>query len=152
MLLFAGYLSHDGTVEAVTAYGGWFLVAYSAIAYAGSGTLFLLRRSDEFWKTLYPVNFSLALAALSLFGLHSRLLVPMLLATALLGLISGAILYQSGTLNFRVIPLALLSLLLLCFVPSITTRWMFVLVFVAAVLLGCFMLTRLRGDVRQQRL
>lgn len=148
VLLFAGHALHSGTTEALAAYIGWFLAVYSTIAYTASGTLFLLRKMEEFWKTLYPANFGLTLVAISLFGLNSQEFVPTLLAIALLGVFVGLSVYHFGILRIRAIPLVLLISLCVCFVPSIAARWMYVFVLVAAVLLICFALARLSRGVR----
>lgn len=147
-LLFAGHELRSGTTEALAAYIGWFLAVYSTLAYAVSGTICLLRPSKGFWRTLYPANFGLALVAIALFGLHSQRVIPTLLAIALLGVFAGVILYKSGVLSLRAVPLVLLISLCVCFLPSVAARWMFVFVFFAAVLLACFTLTRLREGVR----
>jgi hypothetical protein len=144
-LLAAGHTLQSAATEGLAAYAGWFLAVYSAFAYATAGTLFLLQRNREFWRSLYPVNFGLTLVAASLFGVHSELLLPTLIV-ALVGLLAGALLFRFDFLSIRVVPLALLISLCTCFVPSIATRWIFVFIFVAAVVLTCSSLMRLSKD------
>ena len=94
-----GYARNSGAMEGLAVYGGWFLAAYSALAYIFSGVRSALRNEGGFWSTFYPVNFGLTLVAISLFGLHGQRAAAGLLTAVLLGIFAGIVLQQSRFLS-----------------------------------------------------
>jgi hypothetical protein len=137
-MLLAGYLLNKGVLEAFASFGGWFLTAYSISAYAIVAVIYFFRRGPSFWATLYPVNFSLALIGILLFGLYSAQMVLPLLVFAVLGAGIGLLVARTSLVKSRMLPLVSLTPLSLCFVPSITSHWTLVFSLVAAYLLASF--------------
>jgi hypothetical protein len=127
-------------------YVGWFLTAYSVLAYLFSSVRYALRKEGEFWATLYPVNFGLTLVAMALFGLHGQSFVVGLLAALLLGIFVGAVLQRSRVLSLRATPSVVVTPLFACLAWFIAPFWMYVCVFVAALLLACCLLTVTRRE------
>jgi hypothetical protein len=141
--LAAGYARNSGAMEGLAVYGGWFLAAYSTLAYILTSVRSVLRKESGFWSTLYPVNFGLTLVAISLFGLHGQRFVVGLLAAVLLGIFSGVVLQRSRVLSLRAAPLVVVTPLLACLAWFIAPFWMYLCVFVAALLLASCLLTLL---------
>jgi hypothetical protein len=128
-------------MEGLAVYGGWFLAAYSVLAYVFSSVRSVLRKEGGFWSTLYPVNFGLTLVAISLFGLHGQRIALGLLAAVLLGLFAAVVLQRSRVLSFRAAPLVIVTPLFACLAWFIAPFWMYICVFVAALLLACCLMT-----------
>jgi hypothetical protein len=143
VFLAAGYARNSGAMEGLAVYGGWFLAAYSTLAYIFSSVCSVLRKEAGFWSTLYPVNFGLTLVAISLFGLHGQRMVVGLLAAVLLGIFAGVVLQRSRVLSLRAAPLVVVTPLFACLAWFIAPFWMYVCVFVAALLLASCLLTLL---------
>jgi hypothetical protein len=141
--LAAGYARNSGAMEGLAVYGGWFLAAYSTLAYMLTSVRSVLRKESGFWSTLYPVNFGLTLVAISLFGLHGQRFVVGLLAAVLLGIVAGVVLQRSRVLSLRAAPLVVVTPLLACLAWFIAPFWMYLCVFVAALLLASCLLTLL---------
>jgi hypothetical protein len=142
-MLLAGYVLDKGALVALAAYGGWFLTAYSVVAYAFVAWRYLGNERENFWTTLYPVNFSLALVAIALFGLHSMRSLPPLAASVMLGAVLGFLASKSTLTPLRAAPLVALIPLGLCLVPSISPYWTLLFVLVAAFLMTRYANVRL---------
>ena len=143
VILAAGYAQNSGAMEGLAVYVGWFLAAYSTLAYILTGVSSVLRKESGFWSTLYPVNFGLTLVAISLFGLHGQRFVVGLLAAVLLGIFASLVLQRSRVLSLRAAPLVVVTPLFACLAWFIAPFWMYLCVFVAALLLASCLLTRL---------
>ena len=143
IMLLAGYLLTNGNLIALAAFCGWFLVVYRLGAYALAATLQFLRRSQNFWGTLYPVNCSLALGAILLFGINDLEIVLPLLVFVVLGASAELFIRRSPLANMRALPLTALVPLLLCLLPRIGPYWVLVFSLVAAFMLMNYIDVRL---------
>lgn len=150
VVLLLGYLFNRGGVEALAAFCGWFLVVYSMGAYAFVASLHFYRRDQNFWTTLYPVNFSLALVAILLFGIHDVKIILPLLAFSILGFGIGLFVTHSSLANMRVVPLIVLIPLFLCLLPSISPYWTLIFSLVAACQLTSYADARLIRYTRRR--
>jgi hypothetical protein len=130
-------------MEGLAVYGGWFLAAYSTLAYIFFSVRSVLRKEGGFWSSLYPINFGLTLVAISLFGLHGQSIAVGLLAAVLLGIFAAVVLQRSRVLSLRAAPLVVVTPLFACLAWFIAPFWMYICVFVAALLLACCLLTRM---------
>jgi hypothetical protein len=138
IVLLVGYLLNRGSLEALAAFCGWFLVVYSMGAYVFVAILHFYRRGHNFWATLYPVNLSLALVAILLFGIHDVKIILPLLAFSVLGFGVGLLFMHSSLANMRAVPLIVLIPLFLCLLPSISPYWTLAFSLVAACQLTSF--------------
>jgi len=138
-VLLIGYAIDSGTLKALAAYVGWFLSAYSVVAYLVASLILVSQRSQGgrgFWSTLYPVNFGLALFALSLFGIHDvRAVLRMALVAVVMGVVSYFI-SRSRVLDRRGTPLMVLLLLVPVFLDSVLAFWPYILVALGAFVLS----------------
>lgn len=141
--LLAGFLFNLGTLMAFSVICGWFLVVYSIGAYALTAVLSFLRRSQNLWATLYPVNFSLALGAILLLGIRGSEIILPLLAFIVLGASVGLLIRRTSLVNMRALPLTPLVPLLLCLLPSVGQYWTLAFSLVAAFLLMRYVDARL---------
>jgi|SRR5215469_3105624 len=143
--LLAAYLfgSGSGNLVALSVICGWFLVVYSVGAYALMAVLSFLRRSQNLWATLYPVNFSLALGAILLLGIRGPEIIVPLLVFIVLGASVGLFIRRTSLANMRALPLIPLVPLLLCILPIIGQYWALVFSLVAAFLLMSYVDARL---------
>lgn len=139
-VLLTGYVIDSGTLKAVAAYVGWFLSAYSGVAYLIASSVLLSQGSQGgrgFWATFYPVNFGLALFALSVFGIHDSRTVLLMAAVVGVTAIVSYFISRSRILDRRGVPLILLLLLLLVFIDAVFLFWKYILVAVGAFALTC---------------
>lgn len=122
---------------------GWFLCAYSATAYLVVSSLYASRGGDDFWATLYPVNFGLALLAFAMFAIDDdgRTLALM----GISGAIGAALAYlglRTHFLRHRVVPVAILLLLvILMFVEPVWGILKYVIVGTGILMLASFALS-----------
>ena len=139
-MLFTGYAVDSGTLKALAAYVGWFLSAYSGIAYL-IASLVLLSQGPQggrgFWTTFYPANFGLALLALSVFGIHDAHTVLLMAAVAGVAAIVSYFISQSRILDKRGVPLIVLLLPLLVFIDAVFLFWKYILIAVGVFVLTC---------------
>lgn len=143
LVLVAGVLSSNGTLQGLAAYTGWFLCAYSAVAYLVAAGVFASGSNADFWTTLYPVNFALALFAVATFGVHELRDAAFMLATAVGGASLSYVAFKSRLLLKRAAPIAVPLLLLLILVEPTATAWKYVVVTMAAFVLAGALLMRL---------
>jgi hypothetical protein len=139
-VLLTGYAIDSGTLKALAAYVGWFLSAYSGVAYLIASAVLLSQGPQGargFWATFYPVNFGLALFALSLFGIHDVRTVLTMAAVALVAAIVSYFVSRSRILDRRGVPLIVLLLLLLVFIDAVFLFWKYILVAAGAFVLTC---------------
>jgi hypothetical protein len=142
-VLFMGYLLTMGSLVALAAFGGWFITVYSLVAYAFAAIFHIYKRGTKFWVTLYPVNFSLALAAILLFGIHSEAIFMPLAVSIVFGACAALFIARSSLAKVRAISLVALIPLFLCLLSFLTPYWTVIFSFVAAYLLTTFVAARL---------
>ncbi len=135
LTLLIGFILGNGGLEALAAYFGWFLTAYSGVAYLLASALFLAKRVGAFWSTFYPINFGLALLGISVFGIHDQRTVLIMGATALVAAGISVVLFRAHVLDGRFAPIALLVVLGAVFAEPIFTVWKYLTVFVAVLML-----------------
>jgi len=146
LALLVGFILGNGSLEALAAYFGWFLSAYSGIAYLIASALFLARGRGAFWQTFYPINFGLALLAISAFGIHDQKTVMIMGATAVVAAGLSIVLSRSHVLDRRFTPMALLLVLGTMLAEPIFAVWQYLAVFVGVLLLvGAFIALRLKA-------
>jgi hypothetical protein len=85
---------------------------------------------------MYPVNFGLALLALSTFGIHDARTVIFMGAAGIAGAVVSYVASRSRVLDKRGTPVTILLLLALVFVDSVFMVWKYYIV-----VLGAFVLT-----------
>lgn len=136
LALLIGFILGNGSLEALAAYFGWFLSAYSGVAYLVASALFLAKRGGEFWNTFYPINFVLALLGISVFGILDQRTVLVMGATALVAAGVSVVLFRAHVLDRRFAPIALLVVLGAVFAEPIFAVWKYLAVFVAVLLLA----------------
>lgn len=144
-MLFMGYLLTMGSLVAFAVVGGWFITAYSLVAYVFAATFHIYKRGKRFWVTLYPVNCSLALVAILLFGIDSEAIYIPMAASIVFGTCAALFVARSSLANVRAMSLVALIPLFLCLLSFLTPYWVAIFSFVAAYLLATF------ADVRLMR-
>jgi hypothetical protein len=140
VLLLVGYAIDSGTLKALAAYVGWFLSAYSGVAYLVASLILVSQGSQggrSFWATFYPVNFGLALFALSVFGIHDARTVLSMAAVALAASIVSYLISRSRVLEIRGTPLIVLLLLLLVLIDPVFAFWKYLLIALGVFVLTC---------------
>ena len=146
LALLVGFILGNGSLEALATYFGWFLSAYSSIVYLIASALFLMRGEGAFWNTFYPINFGLALLALSVFGIHDQQAAMIMGATAVVAAGVSVVLSRMHVLDRRFAPIALLLVLGTVLAEPIFAIWKYLAVFVGVLLLvGAFLALRLKG-------
>jgi hypothetical protein len=143
VMLLLGCLFTMGSLVALAVFGGWFITVYSIVAYVFAAALYVYRRGTKFWITLYPVNFSLALIAILLFGIHGEAIFTPMAASFIFGACAALLVARSSLVNLKVMPLVLLVPLFLCPLSFLTPYWGVIFSFVAAHLLTAFADARL---------
>lgn len=123
LLLLGGYASGNGGLYALAAYIGWFLSAYSGLAYFIRGALAISQKPHRFWVTLYPVNFGLALLGVCVFAIRDvHSIFPMAIA-AIFGVGMAYILSRSSVLEMPAAPLLLLLATATVLVEPVFAVW-----------------------------
>jgi len=142
-LLLTGYLFKMGSLLAFAIVGGWFITVYSLLAYVFVAALNIYRRDPKFWMTLYPVNFSLALSAIVMFGIDSEATFIPMAAAIVFGACAALFVAHSSLANVRAMYLVALIPLCLCSLSFLTPYWTVIFSFVIAYLLATFADARL---------
>jgi hypothetical protein len=133
----AGFAFDLGRLVPAASFVGWFLCAYSGIAYLVASSLYLSRGSDNFWSTLYPANFGLALFAVAAFSNLDERALAFMAASCLAGAALSYLGSRARILGYRPIPIGILVVLvLLVFVEPIQGILKYVIVATAAFMLA----------------
>lgn len=102
---------------------GWFVGVFAALAYFVSSIRVFMSHLHNFWTSLYPVNFGIALLGVSTMGMDVKQELMLLLLCAGISLIVSYLLYRLGLISRKVFPLSMLALLFFPAVPALTSIW-----------------------------
>ena len=137
----AGFAFDMGRLIPAASFVGWFLCAYSGIAYLVASSLHASRREDDFWSTLYPVNFGLALLAFAMFMIDGERTLALMAISAVIGAVLAYLGLRTYVLRHRVVPIAiLLILILLMFVEPVWGILKYIIVGTGSLVLTCSIL------------
>lgn len=136
LVLLAGYIMNVGSLKALAAYFGWFLCAYSGLAYLAASVHFSMKGGGRFWNSIYPLNFGLALLALSLFGIHDQRTIVIMVVAALVAMGLAIVLSRSHVLGRRYTPVAPFGVLGIAMIEPIFPAWKYLSAFVGVFLLA----------------
>lgn len=130
LTLVVGFANGNGNIEAISSYFGLFLVAYAVLAYLFKSALYLVDPRNEFWSSLFPVNFGISLLGLSLFGIHDLQTLTYLGVIATISAVSAYLFSRTRAFDRRFVPIGLVVLLVGAFATPIHSIWP---LFVAAI-------------------
>ena len=137
----AGLTLDLGRLVPAASFVGWFLCAFSGIAYLVASSLHATRGSEKFWSTLYPANFGLALFSVAMLAVRDERTLTLMAASCIIGATLSYLASRTRILHYRVIPIGILLLLVvLVFVEPIAALFKYVIVGTGAFLLASSLL------------
>jgi hypothetical protein len=130
-----GTIFGDSNPESLAAYFGWLLCAYSGVTFLVMSAIDPQRRGKSFSKTFYPINFGLALVAISVIGTHNEPTAIIMGATAVVAVPISIMLSRSDFLDRKFVLLVLLLVLGTVLAEPIFAIWKYLAVFIGMLLL-----------------
>jgi hypothetical protein len=144
VLLLAGYTSGDGGFYGLAAYIGWFLCAYSGVAYLVRGVLATAQQPHRFWPSLYPVNLGLALLGVCVFAIRDIHTVFAMAGAFLVGIGIAYFMHRTSILEKPATPILLLLASFAVFVPPVDAVWNLLFASLAGLAIGAAGIAYLR--------
>lgn len=123
LLLLTAFMSSNGGLYGLAAYLGWFLSAYSGLAYLIRGVVATSQKPHRFWSTLYPVNLGLAFLGLCMFGIRDTSAVIRMAVAVVIGISLAYVVSRTAVLDKPAAPLLLLLLAGAVFLEPVFAVW-----------------------------
>lgn len=91
---------------------GWLFAVIAVLLFVGGTIAFLVRRTEEYWNTLYPINFGLVVFGISALAFRTDVTVSWLTYLTV-GVVAAITLYLSPFMKWRWLPFLVVGPLLL---------------------------------------
>jgi hypothetical protein len=134
--LVGGDLLENGNLQWLGAYAGWFLAAYSIIAYVVASTLYALRGHSAYWTDLYAVNFALSLLGAATFGIPSARDAAGPAITVVASGAIGLLVARRCKAKIKLLPISMIVILAGALLESMAVSWVYIFVAAAGLLIG----------------
>ncbi len=143
LIMAVGVKFNMGGLLGFSTFVGWFFGVFALIAYVISSSRFLISSLNDFWSTLYPVNFGLTLIGVSIMGMDVKQEMMLLLLFIVICSIISFLFYRFGLLSKKGFPFIIFALLCLPAVPELTYIWSYYYFILGVVLINLFMATKI---------